>query len=486
MTRPTTTHRHKNAISNAQEYIRSIFDDPTCWKQVNAIDGVKISVKQEPQNTQQPQSNSQLPTFRGDGVIQNSTVQEVLSVLRGFGARATWDPRFEKGKLLETLSDTENLYLSSQSGNLLVRSRDFVTANGCVLENSADEALLVSVSVEDALAPPEGFFGSYVRADAKAIAWILKQEGNNVGITYIVEVDVKGQIPRSLIQLIQVQAPLCIRNVSESIQKNGTLPFVVFGLSPFSKSHRLAIRNEWIDPDTAHYTITATVPPKNSNLTIAMPVKGKYALGGGIEILKISGITMQARQISSRAEMAGVVGDMTGTMIQIQFVSTLLAGQDVQIFVKPYTHKLSKRISRLSVSLRGAASGGVECNEPIYEMNGERVVEAIQSPVDSAIGGMDELEVKSERKPRVTHQLAPMLKKAQESLDQKWAVAVEATTNLVVQGYGFATSLWYGKPKVGAVQQTRYKKIDDDRMLNEILEYVLDPEDAWLPNTNWL
>ncbi|KAJ3287619.1 hypothetical protein HDU79_005539, partial [Rhizoclosmatium sp. JEL0117] len=190
------THRHRLAIETAVKYFKELYNDTECWKKVSTINGIDISKKDLSRDLQSSYGASLLPAFRGDGIIENITVQEVASVLRGFGARKLWDPRFEQGKLLETLSETENLYLSSQKGNLIVRSRDFLTANVYTLENTADEAIVVSTSVVDSLAPPEGYWGNYVRAEAKALGWMLRQEGRNVAATYIVEVDVKGQIPQ--------------------------------------------------------------------------------------------------------------------------------------------------------------------------------------------------------------------------------------------------------------------------------------------------
>ncbi|KAI9315432.1 hypothetical protein BDR26DRAFT_905823 [Obelidium mucronatum] len=136
MSQTTKPHRHHKALQDAASYIRQLFCESSYWTQVKTINGIRISMKPAVQPIRDLQSasttaaeTSLLPTFRGDGVIKDITVQEVASVLRGFGARKLWDPRFERGKLLETLSDTENLVLSSQKGNLIVRSRDFVTAN---------------------------------------------------------------------------------------------------------------------------------------------------------------------------------------------------------------------------------------------------------------------------------------------------------------------------------------------------------------------
>ncbi|ORY39652.1 Bet v1-like protein [Rhizoclosmatium globosum] len=370
------THRHRLAIETAVKYFKELYTDTECWKKVSTIDGIDISKKDLSRDLQSSYGASLLPTFRGDGIIENITVQEVASVLRGFGARKLWDPRFEQGKLLETLSETENLYLSSQKGNLIVRSRDFLTANVYTLENTADEAIVVSTSVVDSLAPPEGYWGNYVRAEAKALGWMLRQEGRNVAATYIVEVDVKGQIPQSLINIIQVQAPLCIKNVADAIQEHGTLPFVVLGLSQFSPSRRIIIKSEWIDPDNTNFTVKAAIPPGKSNFSIAFPVKGKYWPGASIEMKSHAGLLVQAHQVASMYLLDGVVGESTKCLVQLHFHTSEEASQNITIHVRPYAGISQRRLS----SVIGVSSG-----EAIYEFNGVQVLDGSLSPVDSAI-----------------------------------------------------------------------------------------------------
>ncbi|KAJ3020244.1 UNVERIFIED_CONTAM: hypothetical protein HDU68_010270 [Siphonaria sp. JEL0065] len=400
--------------------------------------------------------SSLLPTFRGDGIIKDVTVQEVASVLRGFGARKLWDPRFEHGKLLETLSDTANLVLSSQRGNLIVRSRDFVTANIYQLENTADEAVVVSTSVKDSLAPAEGFWGNYVRAEAKAIGWLLKQEGKNVAVTYIVEVDVKGQIPQSLIKLIQVQAPLCIQNVSEAIQKHGTLPFVILGPSQFSPSERLQIKSEWVEPGTNVYTVRVSIPPGKSNFSISMPVKGKYSAGTCMETTNLGGIKVIAEQTRRRSVLDQVVGSAT----------------EVTLRVKPYVdvHR------RFGVP---AIVGSAVTKDSVFELNGERIDEDAASPVDSAVGLDEKFELAVQRYTVAPGQ-PPMADMIMGIIDTTWDMLMEYSTDTIVSGYVYWSTFLYGVPTVqqpsrNIIEKSHYEKLDDDRIFQMVLEHVLQP-----------
>ncbi|KAI8829444.1 hypothetical protein BJ741DRAFT_622841 [Chytriomyces cf. hyalinus JEL632] len=456
-------HRHRASLDAAVVYIADLYASDALWEYVKTVEDVRISVRSSvplPNRVQDKSpasaAASLLPTFRGDGAIQNVTVQEVASVLRGFGARKLWDPRFEQGKHLDTLSDTANLVLSSQRGNLLVRSRDFLTANEYKLSNTADEAFIVSTSVVDKLAPPEGFWGNYTRADAKAIGWVVKQNGPDVNMTYIVEVDAKGTIPTSLIKLIQVQAPLCIKHVAETISKNGSLPFIIRGLSPLSHSRRLVITSEWVEPDTNFLKAKIIIPTGKCDFSIAFPTKGKYAHGACIEtnIHSLTGTaTLTARQVTSREQMQDIVSDAVQCVLQFKIVNFGATVNEVLLTVRPSPPpRLSA--TRLSVLARLPL---FDERPPVFEVDGEPVVEALMSPVDSAVD-FGEKQVLETQPPIVEPKPATYVGSIYASrvpmivdnllgvMDTCAQTAVQTSASLLVSSYLTATTLMYGTP----------------------------------------
>ncbi|KAJ3235279.1 hypothetical protein HDU78_005277 [Chytriomyces hyalinus] len=456
-------HRHRAALDAALVYIADLYASDALWDYVKTVEDVRISVRSSvplPNRVQDKSpasaAASLLPTFRGDGAIQNVTVQEVASVLRGFGARKLWDPRFEQGKLLDTLSDTANLVLSSQRGNLLVRSRDFLTANVYQLSNTADEAFIVSTSVVDKLAPPEGFWGNYTRADAKAIGWVLKQNGPDVNMTYIVEVDAKGTIPTSLIKIIQVQAPLCIKHVAETISKNGALPYIVRGLSQLSHSRRLVITSEWVEPDTNVLKAKIAIPTGKCDFSIAFPTKGKYAHGACIETNahSLTGTaTLTVRQVTSREQMQDIVSDAVQCVLQFKVVNFSASVNEILLTVRPSPPpRLSA--TRLSALARLPL---FDARAPVFEVDGEPVVEALMSPVDSAVD-FGEKQVLETQPPIVETKAGTYVGSIYASrvpmivdnllgvMDTCVETAVQTSASLLVSSYLTATTLMYGTP----------------------------------------
>ncbi|KAJ3232413.1 hypothetical protein HDU81_003005 [Chytriomyces hyalinus] len=459
-------HRHRASLDTALVYIADLYTTDALWEYVKTVDGIRISGRSAvplPNRVQDKSSPSAaaflLPTFRGDGVIQNATVQEVASVLRGFGARKLWDPRFETGSLLETLSDTANLVLSSQIGNLIVRSRDFLTANVYQLSNTADEAMIVSTSVIDALSKPEGIFGKYVRADAKAIGWVLKQNGPDVNVTYIVEVDAKGFIPSSLIRLIQVQAPLCIKRVADTLAKHGALPYIIRGLSQLSPSRRLKITSEWVEPETHFFKAKIMIPTGKCDFSIAFPSTGKYAHGASIKTNAHSLVgtaTLTVRQVTSREQMQDIVSEAAQCVLQFKAVNFGASVNEVSLTVRP-TQPPRLSAARLS-ALMGVTLFDVKPTVPVFEVDGEPVVEALISPVDSAVDIVEKVKVVETIQPPsvpvpatyvgsiYTSRVPLIVDNLLGVMDTCVETAVQKTASLAVSSYLTATTLLYGTP----------------------------------------
>ncbi|KAJ3348482.1 hypothetical protein HDU83_001304 [Entophlyctis luteolus] len=486
---PKTEHRHRDALDKAVGYIQEIYANDKCWTTVKTERNIKIKVKDQPAGWEGSgllEMPSLLPAFRGDGVIKKITVQEVASVLRGFAARKLWDPRFEQGKQLESLNSFENLVLSSQKGNIVVRSRDFLTANTYRLDNTGDSALIVSTSVTDVLSPPDnGYFSSYVRGEAKAIGWLLSQQGTDVLVTYIVEVDVKGQIPQSLISIIQVQAPLCIANVSSAIDSSGTLPFAIDGLSQYGPSRRITLSNEWIDPTDLQFKIKAVIPPGKSNFSVAFPCKGKYGSGAAVEVTKFPGLEVLPQQMlvsKSGDTFDGILSsEHTYCVLKFQFSSTLKSACDVWLVAKPWNAVRERRFSTSSPIISSILG-----KEPIFEVNGEKIVAEAGSPVDSAVemlsagSAKDKSSAvavtlsKSFQQAKDSHQL---LNFAQNMAGTAYQTIRDTVATLIATSYVNLTNFLYKQPEQTSSKvvagKSHYDQLDDMRILNFILEQCL-------------
>ncbi|KAJ3133820.1 hypothetical protein HK100_004033 [Physocladia obscura] len=477
-----SNHKHRLAIDTAVQYIRDIYADESCWKTVTTERGIKVTIKEPESST--TEGATLLPAFRGDGIIKNICVQEVSSVLRGFGGRRLWDPRFDQGTLLETLAYNENLVLSSQKGNLIVRSRDFLTANCYRLENAGDEAAIVSTSVEDGKAPPDNsYFSTFIRGEAKAVAWLLRQVNKDVAVTYIVEIDVKGQIPH-------FQAPLCILNVSNAIQSNGTLPFLLGGLTKYGPSRRLVHSNEWVDDATNTFKIQISIPSGKSDFSIAFPRRGKYGFAGAnIDVTHVDGLEMTVHKVSvdsftpeDGSELLST--DHTSCVLQFKFVAQTNSGglpYVVTVTARPRVEKRSSIAERISLTIQPNIP-----NAPVYEVNGEVVSADVNSPVDSAIGIEDGDDMKkSLKEDRINGNALGNYGIVFDVIDSVWEAAVEFSASFITAGVNYLKTFEDRKNSQLSVttqlpfKKSRFQQLDDDRLLNYVLEKVLDESDAY-------
>jgi len=89
------------------------------------------------------------------------------------------------------------------------------------LQDLKDKCIIVAKSVDqDDLCPP---YSDIVRAELKTSGWVLVPRGNITLATFIVQVDLKGKIPTSVMNLIATRQPLSIYYVRLALEKDPSL-----------------------------------------------------------------------------------------------------------------------------------------------------------------------------------------------------------------------------------------------------------------------
>ncbi|KAI9090451.1 hypothetical protein DFS34DRAFT_718741, partial [Phlyctochytrium arcticum] len=219
---------HHEAGQLALRLLRSLEPfDSAGWVSHSTQSGVRIS--------QRPVAGAQMPMVRGDATLRgNFSAQEVLSVIRSSAARKFWDARFEDGKVLVNYNLDESLAYSQQKGTFPVSGRDFVTTNIIKhpdansdtdeVDGASGAIFFASTSVVDQVAPLDS---KRVRAHLTLAGWIIRPIEDGLFISYIVQVDVKGSVPSSIIKMVQTQTPLCIARVLEYLETKSFPPFIV-------------------------------------------------------------------------------------------------------------------------------------------------------------------------------------------------------------------------------------------------------------------
>ncbi|KAI8921369.1 hypothetical protein DFJ77DRAFT_414979, partial [Powellomyces hirtus] len=214
---PVSTNPHNEAANLSLRLLQGLEPKEAGWTPHSENQGVQISLKTI--------AGAPMPMVRGDAVLKAPhTAQQVLSVVKSASARKLWDGRFEDGRALVNYNLDEALMYSQQKGTFPVSGRDFVTTN--LTHFDPDGTIYyTATSVVDRASPTDS---KRVRAHLTVAGWIIKPlPQGGVAVTYIVQVDIKGNVPSSIIKVIQTQTPLCIAEIFKYIADKSFIPFVV-------------------------------------------------------------------------------------------------------------------------------------------------------------------------------------------------------------------------------------------------------------------
>ncbi|KAI9349850.1 hypothetical protein DFJ73DRAFT_932611 [Zopfochytrium polystomum] len=361
---PHRPHRHSGAIERSLAYLRLLeplqVGEKTIAEAVAAAEsgtevgrwvpqgppkaGVTIHLMEPLPGTA---ASPALPPVRGDGVIEGAfTLQEAYSVIRSSNCRRTLrhqtpfffiegDTRYDHGESIEHFNIDEALAYSVQKGTFPVAPRDLVTA---VFNRRGDGTLrYVVTSVVDPTAPSEG--RGRVRGNLAIAAWILRERagaGGGIDATYIVDIDPRGNIPTSLVKLVQTQSPLCIAEVSRYLNSRGPIPFIVRPyshrppLTPETPGPDVVLMSEEYDDRTDRYEVDMTVraaPPSRDGrrgvLAVALPRRG-FSDGADVSVaVAPAGVAdVRARLLRAPEDadvglaLRGVVGKATAWVLE--------------------------------------------------------------------------------------------------------------------------------------------------------------------------
>ncbi|KAJ1564326.1 hypothetical protein HK405_015183, partial [Cladochytrium tenue] len=228
-------HRHSAAAQAAVERARVMLPLDAAWV---ALAGGSAGVAMATRDV----SGAPIPAVRGDAKWSGFTILEALSVIKSFHARQTWDARFDGGRIVEHLNLDDLLAHTQQKGTFPVSGRDLSTVSRMHYEDGLSANVIhTSTSVIDPACPEDP---KRVRADLALAAWVLRRDQGSaaaadgtapIAVSYIVQVDIKGSVPASLIKAVQAQTPMCIAEVANYLAREGPLPFLVrhiLGLEP--------------------------------------------------------------------------------------------------------------------------------------------------------------------------------------------------------------------------------------------------------------
>ncbi|GAA6004308.1 hypothetical protein JCM10207_000661 [Rhodosporidiobolus poonsookiae] len=276
---------HTAALATAQETLLKELASPDSeWESQGERDGVKLWKK-----TDAADPNA-VPTVKGECLVEGVTSEAFLSGVVGLSStRKLWDPRFETGHVLTRYSRTTFAFYSQTKGlGWLIYPRDIVGVQQNHLRadgSPTGERLVVQTSIkEDELAPEQS---GKTRATLVVSGWRFVPEGDNLRVTYVVNVKLNGSIPLALVAKIATETPLCTARARDAFYQYGHAPVsrvpadstTIFQTESFSDPP--LSEN---DPHPRAFRCSITTGQPGDRFEIIYDLKRMYKPEGGVKV----------------------------------------------------------------------------------------------------------------------------------------------------------------------------------------------------------
>ncbi|GAA5969661.1 hypothetical protein JCM21900_000799 [Sporobolomyces salmonicolor] len=220
---PTDAPHAQELEAARQLFERELASPEEEWEDQGEREGVHLWRKADPNVCLHA-----VPTVKGETVVQGVTSDAFLGgVVQLPGMRKLWDPRFEDGHQLARYSRSSYAFYTTMKGmGWLVYPRDIVgiqkNYGGEVNENG--ERMVVQTSIEEPERAPEQ--KGKTRATLKLSGWKLTPDGEDLKVTYIVNIALNGSIPTAMVSMVATETPLCTGRARDVYYQHGYAPFV--------------------------------------------------------------------------------------------------------------------------------------------------------------------------------------------------------------------------------------------------------------------
>ncbi|GAA5965486.1 hypothetical protein JCM3765_003301 [Sporobolomyces pararoseus] len=232
------TSAHAQELETAKQLFEKELGSPESeWEDQGEREGVKLWKKIDPEN---PYA---VPTVKGETVVEGVSSDAFLGgVIQLPGMRKLWDQRFIDGFQISRYSRTSYCFYSEMKGmGWLVYPRDIVGVQknyGGDEENG--ERTIIQTSVEENELAPEQ--KGKTRATLKVSGWRLVPEGDDLRVTYIVNIALNGSIPYAMVSMLATETPLCCGRSRDVYYEHGYAPFI--RLAPPSQEPSIIFQTE--------------------------------------------------------------------------------------------------------------------------------------------------------------------------------------------------------------------------------------------------
>jgi len=188
-----------------QLYFQRHFDG---WELSKEESGVKLYTKMD--------QETGIKSIRGEGIV-NAPAKKIMETALNVSEHTQWDNTMEEGKLVESKNDYHVIYNVLKRIGFLTK-RDVLTVFSSFHEKDGT-IYAVGTSIDNLKQQENPMF---VRANVRMAGWVLKpleEDPNSTHVTYILNCDPKGMIPKSLINWFSEQQGMNVRKLGDFVQK---------------------------------------------------------------------------------------------------------------------------------------------------------------------------------------------------------------------------------------------------------------------------
>ncbi|GAA6036630.1 hypothetical protein JCM8097_001261 [Rhodosporidiobolus ruineniae] len=256
-----------------------------------------------------PNDPDAVPTVKGECVVEGVPSEAFLSgVIQLPGMRKAWDARFETGHMIARYDRQSFAFYTAMLGfSVFVYGRDIVGVQRNYADETTGERLIVQTSVqEDELVPEQS---GKTRATLTLSGWRLLPEGDDLRVTYIVNIKLNGAIPLPFVTKVASEIPLCTGRARDVFYEHGHAPYA--RLSAGAPEPAVVFQTEsFSDVSAREYRCTITTGSQPGEaFEIRYDLKRMYRAEGGVQppatIMSIQAAVQQIQDALQAGELIG-------------------------------------------------------------------------------------------------------------------------------------------------------------------------------------
>ncbi|CAG9312304.1 unnamed protein product [Blepharisma stoltei] len=203
---PNLEETCSTALERAQTEVLNLINNPQVrWENYKEKHGL---------TRQKIETDSGALIIKSAGTI-NKPGQIVFDTLWDDTKKVEWNSKLKETRLLHEFDSRIRIYYNSFKSPWPVKNRDFVFATRAI--SLGDDALITKISINTALCPEQAGF---IRGEIKGSGILIHPvDKNSCVLTFVVSIDPKGSIPRSLVNKAQEEQSLAVHDIRQYVSR---------------------------------------------------------------------------------------------------------------------------------------------------------------------------------------------------------------------------------------------------------------------------